>query len=105
MPYGPAQFLDQDIRHPNFLRLALGVPLPAAVPEVADQFLLLGVHRDHRLRLGQRRGNALADGGERRIAIRVAAALPGRAVGLQAELLLLQQFADNLWLIRWPRAA
>src|SRR5215203_1268797 len=95
MPYGPAQFLDQEIMPPNFLRLALGVPLPTAVPEVADPFLLLCVHRDHRLLLGQRRGNALADVGERRIAIRVAAALPGLAVGLQAELLLLQQFADN----------
>ena len=91
----PAQFLDQEIMYPNFLRLALRVPLPAAVPEVADQFLFLRVHRDHRLLLGQRRGNALADVGELRIAIRVAAALPGLAVGLQAELLLLQQFPDN----------
>src|SRR5215210_858068 len=62
-------------------------------PEPA--LLLLCVHRDHRLLLGQRRGNALADVGELRIAIRVAAALSGLAVGLQAELLLLQQFADN----------
>src|SRR3954449_6997488 len=91
----PAQFLDQEIMHPNVLRLALRVPLPAAVPEVADQFLLLRVYRDHRLLLGQRRGNALADVGELRIAIRVAATLPGLAVGLQTELLLLQQFADN----------
>jgi hypothetical protein len=91
----PAQFLDQKIMYPNFLRLALGAPLPAAVLEVADQFLLLCVHRDHRLLLGQRRGNALADVGELRIAIRMAAALPGLAVGLQAERLLLQQFADN----------
>src|SRR5215218_7436825 len=80
---------------PTLTQLALGVPLSAAVPEVADQFLLLRVHRDHRLLLGQRRGDALADGGELRIPIRVAAALPGLAVGLQAELLLLQQFADN----------
>src|SRR5918997_6411041 len=87
--HGPAQFLDQEIMHPDFLRLALGGPLPAAVPDVADPFLLLWVPRDHRLRLGQRRGNALADVGELRIAIRVAAALPGLAVGLQAELLLL----------------
>ena len=90
-----AEFLDQKVMHAHLFRLALRTPLPSGVLEVADKLLLLRVDRDHRLLRGQRRRHALIDVGELRVAVRMVVALAGLAVGLQAELLLLQQFAHN----------
>ena len=79
----------------DFLWFSLRSPFATAVLEIADQFLLLCVHRDGRLPFGQRLGYVLVDISELRIAIRMAVALAGLAVGLQTEFLLLQQLPDN----------
>ena len=90
-----AQFLDQEVMHPDLFGLAVRAPLPPGVLEVPHQFLLLRVHRDHRLPLGQRMRDARADMGELRVAVRMAVALAGLAVSLEAELLPLEQLADH----------
>ena len=41
--HGAAEFLDQEIVHAHFLRIALLAPVAASVLEIADQFLFLGV--------------------------------------------------------------
>src|SRR5271166_2279004 len=87
----PAQFLDQEVVHPNVLRLTCGTPFPTGVLEVSDEFLLLRIDRDHRFARGQRRSHGVVDVNELRIAIGMAVAFPGLAIGLQAELLLVQQ--------------
>ena len=81
--------------HPNVLRLTCGTPFPTGVLEVSDEFLLLRIDRDHRFARGQRRGHGVVDVNELRIAIGMAVAFPGLAIGLQAELLLMQQLADH----------
>ena len=91
----PAQFLDQEVVHPNVLRLTCGTPFPTGVLEVSDEFLLLRIDRDHRFARGQRRSHGVVDVNELRIAIGMAVAFPGLAIGLQAELLLVQQLADH----------
>ena len=77
--------------HPNVLRLTCGTPFPTGVLEVSDEFLLLRIDRDHRFARGQRRDHGVVDVNELRIAIGMAVAFPGLAIGLQAELLLVQQ--------------
>ena len=57
----------------------------------ADQFLLLGVHADHRVTRGQVRLGLLVEVAELGVAVGVLAALDGLGVGLQAETLLAQQ--------------
>ncbi len=81
--------------HPHLLGRALRAPLPSCVAERADQLFLFGVHRNHRLALGQGSRHALADVAELRVAVGVAAALQRFAVGLQAEPLPLQQCAHH----------
>ena len=76
--------------HANFLRFALRTPLAATILEVADQFLFLGVNRDHRLMSGQSFSHTLVDVVKLRVPIGIRAAFLGLAVALQAELLLLQ---------------
>ena len=46
---GLAEFGDDEVMHPHRLGLALGAQFAAAILEVADQLLLLGVDRDRRL--------------------------------------------------------
>ena len=91
----PAQFLDQEVVNPHLFRLALATPLASGVLEVADELLFLGVDRDHRLAFGQGGADLGVDVGELGIAIWMAVALAGLAVGLKAELLLPQQFAHD----------
>ena len=91
----PAQFLDQEVVHPNVLRLTCGTPFPTGVLEVSDEFLLLRIDRDHRFARGQRRGHGVVDVNELRIAVGMAVAFPSLAIGLQAELLLMQQLANH----------
>src|SRR5512143_2221841 len=81
--------------YPDVFRLALRVPLPTAILEIANQFLLFRIHRDDRLLRRQCRRYTPVDVGELCIPIRMAITLAGLAVALQAELLLLQQFADD----------
>ena len=63
----------------------------AAVLVGADQFLLLGVHADHRVTRGQVLAGLVVDVGELGVAVGVLAALDGLGVGLQAETLFAQQ--------------
>ena len=67
------------------------LPLPAAVGEVADQLLLLGVHADHRLPGGQMRLGLLVEVAELGIAVGVLGALQGLERALQPVALLAQQ--------------
>ena len=81
--------------HPNLFGHPLRPPCPAGILEVADELLLLRIHRDHRLLCGECFGHTLVDMQELRVPVRMIAALPGFAVGLQAEVLLCQQFANH----------
>jgi len=78
------KFLDQEIVDPDRFRISLGAIFPAIVAEVADQFLLLGVDRDHRLLFCQSRTHLNVDVGELGVAVRMAVAFLGLAVALQA---------------------
>ena len=44
-----AELRINEIIDANFLRLSFWLPFPATVLEIADQFLLLGVDRNHRI--------------------------------------------------------
>jgi hypothetical protein len=66
-------------------RLSLGRPLTPAVLELADQLLLLGIHRDDRLLGGQRTSNGVVDVVKLRVAIRVIFPLAGLVVALHRE--------------------
>ena len=92
----PAEFRDAEIVHADLLRLALGLPFAAAVLEIADQLLLLGVDRDHRLAGRRGRFHLIVDVAELRIAIRMACPLAGLAVGLQAVAHLPQQIGHDV---------
>src|SRR5208282_6538587 len=81
--------------HTNVLRITLRAPLPTGVLEIPDKLLLLRVHRDHQLSLRQRLRHARVDMGELRVAVRMALALAGLAVALQAELLPLEHFSHD----------
>ena len=81
--------------HAHLFRIALSAPFAAGVLEIADQFLLLRVDRYGRLVLGHRRLDRVVDDPELRVAVGIVGAFAGLAIGLQAELLLLQQLADN----------
>src|SRR5437870_9085966 len=69
---------------PDRFRVSLRAIFAAIVAEIPDQFLFLGVDRNHRLLLGQCGGHLGVDAGELRIPVGVAVALFGFAVGLQA---------------------
>ena len=51
--HGTAEFLDQEVMHPDRLGFALRTPCAAGILEVADKLFLLGIDRDHRLARGQ----------------------------------------------------
>ena len=89
------EFLDQEVMDPDLFGVALGAIFAPVVAEIADQFLFLGVDRDHRLLFGQRRGHLGVDVAELRIAVRVAVALRGFAVGLQTVTRLTEQVGDQ----------
>ena len=76
--------------------LALRPPLPAAVFELADQFLLLGVHADHGVPGRLVLADLPADVTELRVPVRVLLSLDGLGVALQAEPLGPQQIADGV---------
>ena len=98
-PEGPVRceeiLLDQEIVHAHFLRIALLAPVAASVLEIADQFLLLRIDRNSRLVLGHGCLDRVVDDVELRVAVGIVGALARLAIGLQAELLLLQQLADD----------
>src|SRR3954449_13439011 len=75
---------------------ALGAQLTAAVLEVSDELFLLRVDRDRRLAGGLPGLHPRVDVFELGVAVGVACALAGLAVGLQAEAEPAQQSADQL---------
>src|SRR3984893_11174703 len=90
-----AELLDQEVMDADFFRVALGAIFARVVAEIADQFLFLGVDRDHRLLFGQRRGHLGVDVAELRIPVGVAVALRGFAVALQTVTRLIEQVGDQ----------
>src|SRR5215213_3351555 len=91
-----AQLGEGEIVHPDRFGLALGAQLAAAVLEVSDEFFLLRVDRDRRLAGGLPGLHPHVDVFELGVAVGVARALAGLAVGLQAEAEPAQQSADQL---------
>jgi len=80
---------------PDRFGIAPGPQLPARVPEVADQLLLLGVDRDGWFARRDRRLDRDVDVLELGVAVRVTGSLAGLAVGLTTVLQLAQQPADQ----------
>src|SRR6202041_188305 len=93
--HSAAEFLDQEVVHAHFFRIASRTPFAAGVLEISDQLLLLRIDRNSRLVLGHRRLYGLVDEAKLRVAVGVVGAFAGLAFGLQAELLFLQQLADD----------
>src|SRR5271169_2981629 len=80
---------------PDLFRIALQAILAAWVAEIPDQFLFLGVDRDHRLLFCQSRGHLGVDVAKLRIPVGVAIALLGLAVALQAVACIVEQSGDQ----------
>src|SRR5262245_55655357 len=74
-----APYLVRNVVDMYLFRLALGVPLAATMTELAYQFFLLGIHRDHGLPLLLERLGPAVDGVEWRLPVRVGAPLQRRA--------------------------
>src|SRR5208337_3551040 len=87
--------LDQKIMNANFLGRALRAPFAPIVLEVADELLLLGVDRDHRLVGGERGAHLFIEVRKLRVSILVIRALARLAVGLQAVAQLLKDLPDH----------
>ena len=83
----------REVVNVHLFGLALALPLAPVVLERAHQFLLLRVHRDHRLPALLESLDLGVDVLELRIAVRVRRALQGLAVALQAVAGLIQQTA------------
>src|SRR5690349_18371170 len=81
--------------HPDLFRTPLRPILAAIVAEIADQFLLLGVDRDHWLLFGPSSSHLGVDMGELRIPVGVAVTLLGLAVSLQAVTRRIEQFGHQ----------
>src|SRR6266446_4789529 len=93
--YRAAQFPDQEVMDPDLFRIALRAILAARVAEIPDQFLFLGVDRDHRLLFRQSCGHLGVDVAELRIPVGVAVALLGLAIALQAVARIIEQSGDQ----------
>src|SRR6266851_1901863 len=89
------QFWDHKIVNANLFRIPLRSPLPPSILEIPQQFLLLGVHRYHRLADGEVAPDFAIDVFELSIAIRVRVSLLGLPVGLQAVIQFMQQLRDH----------
>jgi hypothetical protein len=68
--------------HPDLLGLALWPVFTAAILEIADQLLLLGIDRDRRLACRQCLFHLIVDVAKLRIAVGMVRPLAGLAVGL-----------------------
>jgi hypothetical protein len=80
----PAEPRDHEVIDTDNLWVALRAPLPPGVLEIADQLLLLGVHRDDRLAGLQGSPDLAVDVLELGVAVGVALPLDRLAVGLEA---------------------
>src|SRR6201996_8531613 len=90
-----AQFGKHEIMHPDGFGIALGTQFTTAILEISDEFLLLRVDRDGRLSGGLERVDLRIDVLELRVPVRMARALAGLAVRLQAEAQTTQQSSDQ----------
>jgi len=90
-----SQLRNDEVVHPHLRRRALGMPFAPGILEVADQFLLLGVHRDRRFAAGQRRLDLVVDVVELGVTIGMVRPLACLAVGLQPVAELVQEFAHQ----------
>ena len=90
-----AECLDQEVVHPDLFRTPLRPILAAIVAEIADQFLLFGVDRDHWLLFSQSSGHLDVDVGELRVPVGVVVALLGLTVSLQAVTRRIEQFGHQ----------
>ena len=81
----------REVLHVHLVRFALDLPFPTAVAVPADQFLLLSVHRNHRLSLALERLHASAQVPELRVPVGMLPPFERLAVRLQAVAQLVQQ--------------
>src|ERR1019366_3346486 len=91
-----AQFWDYEIVNTNLLRLSFGTKFATAILEIADQFLLLCVHRDHRVSLRLERFHCFANVLKLRIPVGVQASLNRLLIGLETVAHFLQQVGYKL---------
>ena len=89
-----AEFGIDEIMDPRCLRIALRPPFPAAVLEIADQFLLLGVDGNYRIACGLVLGRRLGDVLELCVSVRMLTAFPRLAHRLQAIVEFRQKVAN-----------
>jgi len=73
------KFFDQEIVDPDLFRISVTAIFASVVAEVADEFLLLGIDRDHWLLFGQSRGDLSVDVGELGVPVGMTVALLGLA--------------------------
>jgi hypothetical protein len=99
---GLAQRRVEEVVHLDLLGPALRVPFPAAVVVRADEFLLRGVHADHRVTGGQVRLGLIVEVAELGVAVVMLGAVAGLGVGLQAVAQLAQQPAHHEVADRMP---
>jgi len=93
---GLAQLQAGEVMDVDADRLARGPPFTAAVVVVAGQFLLLGIHADHRLAGIAVLPDLLVEVTELGIPVRDLVALDGLGVALQAEACLPQQVSHRV---------
>lgn len=86
-----AQLRDLEVVHADHLRVLPRTQLATGILEVANQLLLLGIHRDRRLAGGDRRLHRRIDVRELLIAVRMLAPLARLTVGLTAVLQIPRQ--------------
>ena len=92
---GSAEFLVDEVVNFDFYRLPAGQPLLACVLVRADEFLLLGVDRNHGLIGLQGRSNRGVDMFELGVTVRALVSFKHLDVALQAVVLLLQELAHH----------
>lgn len=93
---GLVQLRVSEVMHVHRHRLTCRPPLAAAVLEVSDELLLLGVHADHWLATVPVPTGLLVEIAELGVAVRVLTALDRLDVGLQAEAFVPQQAGDGV---------
>ena len=91
-----AQYLVGEVVIVDPDRISGGPPFPAAVAVLADQFLLLGVHADHRFPGIAVLPDLLVEVAELGVPVRDLVPLDGLGVALQAEALLPQQVSHRV---------
>jgi len=78
-----AQGFVEKVMDPYFLRFPLRMPLPSAVAEIPDQFLLLRVNRNRRLTVLERSADPLVDVLELGVTVGMRRPFPSLAIRLQ----------------------